>query len=157
MFQLIFFYFFGINLRARIQKGIISALITQVEILFSLRENKVVKKLPNLIHGTPDNVLCHLHMISQICCSFSPFFSMSSYLLSSVCLAGHVVVFTELLFVTVAGGRVGGRVACLSGWWRSLWWNAGPGEQGGRSDAGGGRIGRCVAAQHRRGQRLHHS
>lgn len=38
-------------------------------------------------------------------------FSLSSYLLSCVCVAGHLAVFTELLFVTVAGGRA----ACLAG------------------------------------------
>lgn len=42
---------------------------------------------------------------------FSPLFSLSSYLWSCVCVAGHLAVFTELLFVTVAGGRA----ACLAG------------------------------------------
>lgn len=97
---------------------------------FSQWENKglVFKILPNLIRGIPDNVLCHLHLISQICC-FSPLFS-SELLSLELCLCRWPCRSVHRAALCHRGWRAGWRAASLSGWWQSLWWNAGPGRAG---------------------------
>lgn len=74
------------------------------------------KILPKLISGVPDNALCHLHMISQICCFFShPLGPLISGVVS-VSLAMSQCSQSCSLSPWPEGGRPLCLPGCLAGW-----------------------------------------